>query len=488
MRVLAMIALAYIALTAAWVLSTRPFGGPDETAHYLKAISVSNGQLVGPRAPNTLLAVQGPLSALGRQWEQRSTRAVRVPAALSPPGAHCIDQRADVRGSCTESTYTGTYPLLGYLAPAVAVRLSGHVASASWLARFASALPATAFVLITLLILFDGTVWSLGGAVLALTPMVLFTDSLISPSGLEIAAATAFLAALLAIVRAPAAPARWLWAAAGLSGVVTVLTWQLGPLFVAVALAFFVGLLTPRGVLDLVRSRRREALGVAGALAVSLVLYGLYTSVAHGAPTTVALARVGDLHAGLDQVWPSIRQAVGAFGQISVALPGSVIDTWLVLVAALVMAALALGRGAERWVLAGACALAVILPVLLDALIQRHTGFGMQGRYLLPVFMAVPILAGETLRRSQRRRGARALLAPGVGLVALLQLAAWWVNARASAGHPGSVWFVSGAHWAPPGGWWPPLIAATLGSGLLVVAGLLSAYGPRPGSSAPSAS
>ena len=37
----------YALLILAWVFSTPPFSGPDEWAHYLRAVGVSEGQVLG---------------------------------------------------------------------------------------------------------------------------------------------------------------------------------------------------------------------------------------------------------------------------------------------------------------------------------------------------------------------------------------------------------------------------------------------------------
>src|SRR5207302_6282015 len=127
-----------------------------------------------PRAPSTLLGVQGPISRLGRRWEDGNSRAVNVPARLAPPGTLCENGRQDVRGICTESTYTGTYQPLPYLLPAAALGVATSVHSASWLGRGASALTAFAFLALAFFVLWDGTLLSVAGLLVAVTPMVLF--------------------------------------------------------------------------------------------------------------------------------------------------------------------------------------------------------------------------------------------------------------------------------------------------------------------------
>ena len=112
-----------------------------------------------------------------------------------------------------------------------------------------------------------------------------------------------------------------------------------------------------------------------------------------------------------------------------------------------------------------------------------RTGFPMQGRYVLPVVVAVPLLAGELVFRNRGRLpGSRHIpLLPLVTLVAAAgHFAGWAVNARRSAvGFLGPLWFSGHSQWQPPLGWGPWLVVALTGALLLVAAGL-TAYFERP--------
>src|SRR6202020_1147126 len=97
-----------------------------------------------------------------------------------------------------------------------------------------------------------------------------------------------------------------------------------------------------------------------------------------------------------------VRESVGTFGKLTVPLPSPLRALWLVAVLALTVAALAVGDRRQRLLLLGTAALGVLFPTLFYAVIYRHTGFGLQGRYLLPVLMMVPMLAGEVVRLHAR--------------------------------------------------------------------------------------
>ena len=85
--------------------------------------------------------------------------------------------------------------------------------------------------------------------------------------------------------------------------------------------------------------------------------------------------------------------------------------------------------------------------------------------------------AGEILvRRYDRLRAldARQVFVPFVLIAGFVQLVAWWTNARRFAvGIRGPRWFVPSAEWSPPFGWWPWLLLALAGVGVLILTPLL---------------
>jgi hypothetical protein len=123
---------------------------------------------------------------------------------------------------------------------------------------------------------------------------------------------------------------------------------------------------------------------------------------------------------------------------------------------------------------------ALALPVVLVATTMRHTGFGLQGRYVLSFSLVVPLLAGEILVcRHDRLRAldAEHLFLPFAVGVGCVQLLAWWTNAwRFAVGMRGPRWFLPAAEWGPPLGWWPWLVLAVAGVGLLIASPLLDKF------------
>jgi hypothetical protein len=195
---------------------------------------------------------------------------------------------------------------------------------------------------------------------------------------------------------------------------------------------------------------------------------------AHGPEVTTTLVPSWENWMGGRRQWAGAAdELVGHFGFLDARLPEAGLLAWALAAALLVGTALRRAGRRERVVLLAAGAVAVVGPMYLFAAVTRHTGFGLQGRHVLPVVLVVPLLAGEVVRRA----GAPVRLVAGLGIVvAAVQALAWWANARRYAvGTEGPWWFLGRDDWAPPAGWLPWALLALLGA-----AAMAAALAPRP--------
>ena len=163
------------------------------------------------------------------------------------------------------------------------------------------------------------------------------------------------------------------------------------------------------------------------------------------------------LLAAQHQLRAVLGDLVGDFGYRNVPLSPAAVAVWGAGAAALVAAGALVSGSRERIALALALVMAVAIPILLYADLLKYTGFGLQGRHILPLVVAVPLLAGEVLRRGHGALALRLrtnLFAVAALVAAGVQLVAWWTNARRYAvGEGGPVWFITRAQWSPPLGW-----------------------------------
>lgn len=472
---------AFALLLTGWAFSSRPFEAPDEAAHYLRALTITQGRLTGapPTARTGGLADTAAPGRAGLQarWVAHDLRLVHVPKGFSPAGLHCLDGRpAPGQGGCTEETYTGDYNPLAYLLPAGALAISSGVGDGLWLARLASALQCLVLLAIAVAFTRDRSGWATLGLLLAATPQVVFIASVINPTGLEMAASIAFAAGLLRLAREPQRFPRWGWAALALSGGALILAWQLGLGFAAIELAVAGLLIGRRRLAGIARTHRRAPAGVGLVLVLAAALfvaYGAANGSLHSSfrPTPIA----GSLHAGLNQLGPMLRGAVGNFGPLTVPLPTSLYVLWGLLVAGLLGVALWLAARRERVLLIAVTLLAVGFPLLFFAWSYRLSGFGLQGRYALPVLVLVPMLAGHLIDRSAaalRARGVRRGAVLGVCVVGPAQVVAWVVNARSASGAHTWLGFLHSAAWSPPGGWLPWALSVVVGGAAMLASGL----------------
>ena len=151
------LAIAIVSLVAAWGLSNRPFNSPDEPAHYLRALALTQGKVASraPRRDRRKLAFAAQPAGFnpGPSLDivMLNTRTLRVSASKSPPPhwSRCVNGRPDTgTGSCTEATYVGSYPPLSYILPALGIAASGSTATAIWLGRLGTAVQCAAFLLL----------------------------------------------------------------------------------------------------------------------------------------------------------------------------------------------------------------------------------------------------------------------------------------------------------------------------------------------------
>jgi hypothetical protein len=399
----------------------------------VRALAAGDGDLRGSGASWSDV----PVTPIQQRYLDSTTRTFHVPLQLAPIGTTlpCFALKPAVPASCSDvasrpghyfsETYVGAYQPLPYVVPGVAARRADDETTAFRLARLA-ALAVCLALLAAGVISYADTPARLAASALAVTPSALFLMASLNTSGFEYASAYAFTAALLAALRRGRG---WLL----VSAAAFALAWSrpAGPgevIVVAVALAA----VRPRAL----RSHRAKW-GIA-AIAVAAASSGLWlmSSGLGGAP-------------GLSRAWQSaahaITQQVGSFGWTGeISVPRFLAWVWLLAIAAVLAAAARRRPFCVSITGAGYFAMLAILIV-----VNAGTGFGVGGRYLLPLLPLLPLVAAE-VRPEWPRWCASAVLAAWP----LLQAFGWLVNShRYAVGIHGPLLFWQRPAWNPPGGW-----------------------------------
>lgn len=452
--------LIVFTLLAAWSLATPRYAAPDEPAHAYRAASLVRGQLLG----KTVNAPGDPRVV------------VQVPATLTAVGPGCFAFKSQVPASCmpgwTErpgsrpvGTNAGRYPPLYYLVvglPSVLttgatmllwMRLAGDVVNALFLTA--------GFAMLRRL----RTPWAAAGGVVAVTPMVLFIGSVINPSGLEICSAFGLWCSLLAAVRAPTpSNSALIWAA--VSAVVMESTRGLSPVLMAGTVVAVAAVAGRARLLALARGRLVRISGVVlvgfGALAAAwtLIAGALLLGPVSPIPATVSSGQILSLVLVKDS---RVDQLVGLFGWLDTPVPQWVITAWIAATLTL-LAGLAMNR-AWRTLVVALVLLLLCFAFLAsgDILRARTLGLVSQGRYVLPLAVGIPLLAGATIswRGPRAQLGAQVL----VGVLAIGQIQSFThALQRYSTGIPEQLPLRHGT-WSPPFG--APLLTAAVIAALI---------------------
>ena len=413
------------------------------------------------------------------RWQSRTRRRFEVPPNLIDSRFGCT--RYDKRAPATcvdgprlpattpaQDSYVGTYQPFLYVPPGLALRAADSPGIALRLARAATLALALLLLVAAVWLLWvpEAGALSLTGAVVALTPMVVFISSVLSTSGPEIAAAICFSAALLRLARDRAPPA-WLWLALGAAGCLLAGARALGPGFAVLLLLMVAGLVGPRRLAGRIGGggKRAAAAGVAIAVAGAACLFWEFKYQPRPSPSGYSVFdAIGPSFSHLPSV---AKQAIGVFGSLDAPMPGFAYLLWALIVVGLGALAWVVGNRGERLRIAGLL-VALVGVTIVMSVVYREIGV-LHGRYALPFLVLLPLWEGEVVlrRRAELRADLRgAVVATVFGVAALVQFIAWWANARRFAvGRDGGWLFVDDALWSPPLGWWPWILLAALGAG-----------------------
>ncbi len=470
-----------------WVFANPPGYAPDEPAHYTKAVGVGRGELVGTPEPYPVGPGFGPLQL---QWINKASRTFKIPPGLSPGGLACSIFSPTETAACIYEietngeliqfrTYVGTYEPFLYLPPGLAMNRTDNPVTATLVGRMVSGAIALGLLAAAAAVLVKRSVPGSGiGLVAAITPMVVFLGSALSPAGPELAAAICLTAVVLRLTRAGPVP-RSIWFVAAGSGSVLALSRSLGPFLLVAILGVFVAAAGPRGLAQTVRNGGRWA-----SLAGAVILLGVMANVAWGLRVqpqpSISLGSVLSLIGRSVRELPEVlRQGVGSFGWADVNMPSVAYLGWATMVGVLILTALAIGRPRDRAFLGMTILGCFVGSVAIAAAVIHQTHFPMYGRYALPLWVIVPLCAGEIVTRNHHRLPTALWRASLVGLplvAAAVHATGWYVNARRYAvSEIGPVWFFGHSEWHPRAGWEPWFVMSILGLGCLCAYGVLAA-------------
>jgi hypothetical protein len=485
-----------VLMGVAWLMGTPPGSAFDEPAHYTKAIGVGRGEFrgqaptaraedvrklleVGQQDPDALKALGNAVTSPAGRWQMRTTRRFHVPANLFSANLGCTYGEREASAACLDrpqppprlsgpvGSYVGTYQPYLYVPAGLAIRAADSSYTALRLGRAATLLLSLALLVAATWLLWSPRAGSLSlvGLAVAVTPMVIFVASVLSPTGPEVAAAVCFAAALLRLGRDEPYPG-WIWVAVGASGAVLAAARSLGPAFLALLLVSVSALAGPRRVVGALRSggRAAAAAGLAVAAAATAGVWWQLTRQPSPSPNRTSVTDA--LEPSVEHLDEIAREVVGLFGALDAPMPVAGEWLWFALLAALAGAALLVGGRRERLSVLLLPAAAVVVTLVMSV-VYREIG-PLHGRYVLPLLVLVPLWFGEVLLRGRERLPealARWLPIAIFAVAAGVHVLGWWSSGRRFAVGEDGPWFFPGdAEWSPPAGWWPWVLLVALGA------------------------
>jgi hypothetical protein len=489
-------ALLAVAL-GAWDLASPIGSATDEPTGIVHAIALVRGQLIGSAAPHNIA-------------NAKVFTVVRVPATFAriyhscfafrpTQSAACVAHPVVVtKGTATAQTLVGHYPPLYYAVVGLASFLSGGD-RVIYAMRMSGALVNAAFLALAIFALVQ---WSrrsvmVVGFVFGLTPMVFYYASVVNPSGLELSTSVCgwTLAAIWAVEYGEHPPPGLVAAMVVTTSVLVLarpasLAW---PAMMAVVLAPMVWRRASwwAGVAWLRTAwRRPRALWGTGILVACVIFALAWVLFAHPflevggnypAPGTPLTSLV---HRATDEMPGFLQQSVGVFGWLDTALPSAVAIVWYVAVGGLLLGGLLFGTARGRLAILGTMLLSYLVPVAGTVSGAHTRGFTSQGRYFLPLFIGLPVVAAAVIGDGWTRRTkgpsvrvARLLVVGSAGVACGLQIVAFGTAMRRfTVGTNGPIWPTGSGRgtWAPP---LPALALDIVAAATLVVLYAILAWG-----------
>ncbi len=459
----------FFAVFALWALATPLFAAPDEPAHMIRGASIVRGQLDGERT--------GP-----------QTFTVDVPSVLTP-GPVCFAFEPDVPADCQElapdtglvraASRSHDNPPLFHLLTGWPTLLTGGELSL-YLMRLANAIACAGLLTLSVhnirRLKVPGPVAA--GLAVALTPMVLFLGGPVNPSGLATTAALGLWTSALVLIDGATgrSAARAVTACAVPFWILMLvrrdsLLWGTA---IVVLLLFVAGSKRIKELAQLRPVWAWSAASLAGAATMyhfsvrgNVTKFLRIADAAGGGSTSEA---ANALDAYLDQI-------IGHMGWLDTRVPNLVYQFWTVaLVAGLVATLVLASRRFSATVLLG---LATIVGIALAVGSIRFPY--LQGRYVLPFAVGLPLVAGYGIAKTKRITFPAWLVGPAIVAFTAMHTAAFTQSLRRyTVGHSGDWNFLFSPDWAPP---LPPWLL--LGGYLMAVGTLYTTLGamavsPKP--------
>ncbi len=420
-----------------------------------------------------------------------TSRVVKIPARLNPAGftcfafnskqaADCLPMRsAEVTGQVALRTTIGSYPPFLY----VPLGLAAHATHSTAQAFRAARLVALAVSCCLLLIGIAHVLRWLGrnallGLFVGMTPMTVFCISIVSTSGIEITAAFAVAAVAAVALRRPeslvSTSTQMSYVAAA---TVLVLSRQLGVVTFSVLTVLIFTAAGWTSVWSLVRQHRQSFSATIGILSVAVAALVAW-ELRYDHPNQIGSAWSLPAFQSLsEQSYAIMQSGIGNFGWLDVQLPQWCISLWVILAVILCGAALLLGRPRDRIILMVPIAAVMAVAYFTYAMVFFPAGFPVQGRYLIPLSIGVPLMSGVVVADSLLNHGLvrelrQAFAAVGLSMAFLQLVAIYWNGRRYATGTDGPLVYWDAARWSPPLGWLTWLAIGTVAAAILAAVAL----------------
>jgi hypothetical protein len=408
-------------LQSAWILSLPPFRGSDEVDHAYRAAAVARGEwnpqkVAAEHGRGDLVTVPGGLVTAARP-------ACQELPYMGRDNCHPVTTRDN--GMVQVASASASYNPAFYWVVGTAARPFDGT-NALYAMRICGALLCAALIALAgwSVGLWSRSLWPMASLFVALTPVTMYSTTVVAPNGIELAAAAALWCSLLGLCTPtlhPRIERALLWATLP-SATVLATVRTLGPLWLALIVVTCVGLVGVEQVKGLVRRHK----GLLSALITTITAFTLISVlwiVTVKPNQSENEARVDDpIINALRQVLLWFLQSIAAFPFRDQQAPTIVYAAWTLPLIGLVAAGIRLGQSRLRGALFWSMGMSLAVPVAVTiAYSNTDSGDVWQGRYGLPFTMGVMLIAGLAL---ERRTPKHLLITPLVGISAFALMVA----------------------------------------------------------------